>query len=342
MNDSSIQSAANLRFHEALAAIYKLSCAQKLRVFIVGGAVRDHLLRGIRSEGRLHFVSDIDLMIEGDARQFAELVNAEFSGTLLRFDRFFSAKIKAPQLFSEIQEIDFASTRAETYERPGALPLVTLASLDDDLRRRDFSINAMALQLEESGIFPSADQLMDTARNSPILHDKFAGRSALLRREISVLHSASFLDDPTRLFRAIRYAERFGFALAAETEQMFYAAISTGALQTASNVRIFNEIKKMLREEQRSEEMLQRVISSSLLQFWTPVLGVPVADLSQAFAGLVQSPLFKPTVPPSVAGTEKELLLLRTLFELNPKSDPLTWGLSLSNKVIKQIRTSIF
>jgi tRNA nucleotidyltransferase (CCA-adding enzyme) len=159
------------------------------RVFLVGGAVRDLLL----GRGR----ADIDVAVVGDPSELAAALGAE---TLAAHERFATAKVRL-----DGHEIDVAAARTENYERPGALPAVApAATIEDDLGRRDFSLNAMAIPLAEPGR----------------LIDPHGGRADLGAGRLRVLHEASFVDDPTRALRAARYAARFGFALEAETERL--------------------------------------------------------------------------------------------------------------------------
>ncbi len=161
-------------------------------VYLVGGAVRDLLL----GRGR----ADIDLVVEGDAAALAERLGAEVTS----HERFGTAKVKLNG-----HEIDIAGARSESDPRPGALPVVAGgAALADDLRRRDFTINAMAIPL----------------RGRPRLIDPHSGEADLATRQLRVLHDRSFIDDPTRALRAARYAARFGFELETETEALLRAA----------------------------------------------------------------------------------------------------------------------
>jgi tRNA nucleotidyltransferase (CCA-adding enzyme) len=160
-------------------------------VYLVGGAVRDLLL----GRGR----ADLDLVVEGDAAALAAKLGAES----VEHERFGTAKARL-----DSHEIDIAAARTETYAQPGALPQVEPASLADDLARRDFTINAMALPL----------------RGQPELIDPHRGREDLAARLLRVLHTRSFEDDPTRALRAARYASRFGFELETETEALLRRA----------------------------------------------------------------------------------------------------------------------
>jgi tRNA nucleotidyltransferase (CCA-adding enzyme) len=185
--------------------------------YLVGGAVRD-LLRGADAV-------DLDLAVEGDAREVARELAARLGGDAVEHERFGTATVKAPEL-----GVDLATTRRETYSRPGALPDVEPASLADDLVRRDFTINAMAAGLNAG----------DVGR----LHAPHGGRDDLEAGVVRVLHSQSFIDDPTRLLRAVRYEVRLGFRMDPETERL----ARHGDLSTVSGARVRDELMDLLRE----------------------------------------------------------------------------------------------
>lgn len=175
---------------EAYPELAAVRAATADPVYLVGGAVRDLLLGAGRA--------DIDLVVEGDASALAAKLGAE----AVEHERFSTAKVRL-----DGHEVDIAAARTETYSRPGALPDVApAAGVEADLARRDFTINAMAVPLEE-----------------PRLLDPHGGRADLERGSLRVLHPRSFVDDPTRALRAARYAARFGFSPDAETEELLRA-----------------------------------------------------------------------------------------------------------------------
>jgi tRNA nucleotidyltransferase (CCA-adding enzyme) len=189
--------------------------------YLVGGAVRD-LLRGADPV-------DLDIAVEGDARSAARAVADRLGSGAREYERFGTATVESPA-----GTYNFAGTRQEGYDAPGALPRVEPASLDDDLRRRDFSINAMAVGL-------SGDDLGH-------LYDPCGGVPDLEAGAVRVLHDRSFLDDPTRLLRAVRYATRLGFDLERETERLAREAVAAEAVATVSGARIRDELMDLLRE----------------------------------------------------------------------------------------------
>lgn len=192
--------------------------------YLVGGPVRDVFI----TDGGLR---DVDVAMTVDARPIAhEIVRALGRGKMTQTTDFGTATIRVPGLAPEVLTIDLATTRTETYAAPGVLPTVIFpVSIEDDLLRRDFTINAMALPLTPEGFGPlvAAPHATDDLRDG------------LIR----VLHDASFRDDPTRLFRALRYATRYGFALEPQTAALFDAAMTTDALTTISAARKRHEIE---------------------------------------------------------------------------------------------------
>jgi tRNA nucleotidyltransferase (CCA-adding enzyme) len=204
-------------------------------IYLVGGVVRDWII------GRSN--SDLDVVIEGDAIAFAQVMQAQYGGSVLVHDRFGTAKWITPN-----GEIDFVTARKERYAAPAALPVVTPSSIADDLRRRDFTINALALRLD-------GDHLGEIV-------DLFGGESDLEAGLVRVLHPNSFVDDPTRIFRAVRYEQRLGFAV--EPQTLGWLMRDKGGVALLSGDRVRHEIEYMLNEPQRSA-MLERLEAVDLL-----------------------------------------------------------------------------
>jgi len=191
-------------------------------LYLVGGVVRDLLLG--------HVTLDLDLTVEGDGIVFARLVADRYRAGLAVFERFATARL----VFPDGLKMDIATTRRESYAQPAVLPTVQPASIEEDLYRRDFTINAMAVQLN-SGQFGR-------------LLDVYGGQRDLRARTIRVLHEGSFQDDPTRIFRAIRFEQRFGFHLERTTLRLLAQAASTSLIQQLSGPRLQNEILLLFAE----------------------------------------------------------------------------------------------
>ena len=190
---------------------------------MVGGFVRDLLLR--------HENLDIDIVIEGDAILFARLFAARYGARSREFQKFKTAVIIFPDGF----KIDVATARTEYYEAPGALPVVEYSSIKMDLYRRDFTINTLALKLNP-GEFG-------------ILLDFFGAQRDLKEGRISLLHNLSFVEDPTRVFRAVRFEQRFKFRISKLTANLINNAVRNNFFDRLSGARLFQELRLILQEE---------------------------------------------------------------------------------------------
>jgi tRNA nucleotidyltransferase (CCA-adding enzyme) len=188
-----------------------------ITLYLVGGAVRDLLLGGAPF--------DLDLVVEGDAAALA----TSLGGDVRIHDRFGTSTVTLDGF-----TYDIARTRRETYAQPGALPDVEPASLAEDLERRDFTVNAIALAL-------AGDAAGELSAVTAALED-------LAARRLRVLHDRSFIDDPTRLLRLVRYVTRLGFEIEPHTRAHADEAISGGALRTVSGPRVGAELRLLARE----------------------------------------------------------------------------------------------
>jgi tRNA nucleotidyltransferase (CCA-adding enzyme) len=191
--------------------------------YAVGGFVRDLFLK--------HENLDIDLVIEGDGILFARRFAAQRGARAREFHKFKTAVIIFPDGF----KIDVATARTEYYEAPGALPVVEYSSIKMDLYRRDFTINTLAVMLNP--------------REFGTLWDFFGAQRELKERLISVLHNLSFVEDPTRVFRAIRFEQRFKFRISKLTINLILNAVRNNFFDRLSGARLFGELKLILREE---------------------------------------------------------------------------------------------
>ncbi len=195
--------------------------------FLVGGPVRD-LLRG---DARLH---DIDIVTTADARRVAQRFATMGHAVVTKTTDFGTATVRISDDANDAS-IDIATSRTETYPQPGILPVVAFPGrISEDLHRRDVTINAMALPITPHGF----GRLLDPT----------GGLADLGEGIIRVLHDASFHDDPTRLYRAARYAARFGFTIEPHTASLLHAAITDGALTTISADRKRHELELGIRE----------------------------------------------------------------------------------------------
>lgn len=211
------------RVYQLLKRIGNTGDEMGLSVFAAGGFVRDLLIGSSNL--------DIDVVVEGDGIAFAHAFAKNERGQVRRHRRFGTAVVVLPDGF----KVDVATARTETYAHPGALPSVNPASIREDLLRRDFTINAMAMALNE-------DRFGE-------LVDFFDGKADILSGSVKALHDLSFVDDPTRIFRAVRFEQRYGFSIEPHTAELLQRAVSEDCLKTISGQRLRNEILLMLKEE---------------------------------------------------------------------------------------------
>ena len=195
--------------------------------YLVGGFVRDLLLKRPSL--------DIDIVVEGDALRVANVMCERWNGTLDAHPQFGTATVTPADV--NLPKVDFVTARRETYQGAGTLPTVARGTITDDLRRRDFSINALAMCL-------------DTSAFGKIV-DKNGGLEDLKTQTIRVLHKRSFTDDPTRIFRAFRYAGRYGFCIPETDTALMREALPV--LAKLSGERIRNEIDRILIEKNAPE-----------------------------------------------------------------------------------------
>jgi len=226
------------RLPERVAPLFRLmgEAAEEREetVYVVGGFVRDLLLG--------HENLDIDIVTEGDGIALARQVAAKADGKVAAHPRFGTAIVFFPD--TEIR-IDVSTARSERYPEPAALPEVSRGTIDDDLRRRDFTINCLAVGLRRKGL---GDLL-----------DPCGGVEDLRRRLIRVLHDKSFRDDPTRVVRAVRFAARFSFSIETKTRRWLRAAVRGGLLGRLTRERLRNEWLHIFEEPRPSRclEMLR-------------------------------------------------------------------------------------
>ena len=228
-----------------LKAIAAKASEIDMPLYLVGGLVRDVLLGAP--------VKDLDIVVEGNAALLAFEVSKESSGDVTSYSQFGTATVKV-----EGQRFDLATARQETYLRPGALPRVTPSTIQEDLGRRDFTINAMAIALSD----PKPGQFLDP----------YKGKVDLKLGLVRILHPRSFVDDATRILRGIRYEQRLKFQLEEETHELLLEAVGTGMLDTLSGDRIRREME-LIFEEDRPHLPLSRCRELGVLQAILPALG---------------------------------------------------------------------
>jgi tRNA nucleotidyltransferase (CCA-adding enzyme) len=219
----------------------------KVNAYVIGGFVRDLFLFRVNE--------DLDIVVEGDgielARKYARLVG----GRVHAHKKFGTAVVTLPNSF----KIDVATARMEYYRYPADLPTVEMSSLKLDLFRRDFTINTLAIQL-------NVDRF-------GTLIDFFLGQKDIKEKTVRVLHNLSFVEDPTRVFRAIRFEQRFGFTIGKLTAGLIKNAVKLDFFKELSGRRIFSELRLLLEEENPSPAII-RLNDYKLLQVIHPALSL--------------------------------------------------------------------
>lgn len=219
--------------------------AQELgfKAYLVGGFVRDLLLN------KPNF--DLDITVEGDGIVLAQSLSSKLNAKLVCHKRFGTATL----VLNHIHKIDIATARKESYPYPGSLPVVQKGVLCDDLKRRDFSINAMALSLNKDDF--------------GALVDLFGGRKDLNKGLIRVLHDLSFVDDPTRICRAVRFERRYDFKIEAHTLRLLNKTVSSGMMKEVQPQRMRDELILILKED-KPWKPVKRLQQLKALDFIAP------------------------------------------------------------------------
>ncbi|MFH1837663.1 MAG: hypothetical protein ABH862_06095 [Candidatus Omnitrophota bacterium] len=204
--------------------------ALKMKAFLVGGFVRDLELKRTNL--------DLDIAVEGDGICLAERLKKKIGGRIATYERFGTAT-----LFEKEVRIDIATARKEIYKEPAALPQVSFSTLKEDLKRRDFTINAMALSINK--------------KTFGCFIDLFEGLEDIKEQKIRVLHDKSFRDDPTRIFRAIRFEQRLGFRIEEHTEKLIREAAILKMVEKTEKRRIREEFVLIFKEVSKEKALLR-------------------------------------------------------------------------------------
>jgi tRNA nucleotidyltransferase (CCA-adding enzyme) len=219
----------------------EIASGRGFKIYAAGGIVRD-LLLGMDC-------IDVDLVVEGDGIELARTLGKDFGGRVRVHPKFFTAAVNFPNGL----QVDVATARVEFYQYPAALPQIETSSLHQDLYRRDFTINAMAVSLNKSDFGD--------------IVDFFGGREDLEQGLLRVLHNLSFVEDPTRILRGIRFEKRYNFTFEPQTQKLAKEAVSSNMLDRVSKERVWEELKYILLEP-RPSFVLSRLAE---LQLWDSV-----------------------------------------------------------------------
>ena len=270
-----------------LRRIGTLSKTMGFKAYLIGGTVRDLLLCVENL--------DIDIIIEGVAIAFGEKLAHELHGTIISHKRFGTCTVTTP----EHVKIDFATARKETYAKPAALPTVEFGSLKDDLIRRDFTVNAMAIDLNDHDY----GQLIDF----------FDGVGDIAKKQIRALHDKSFIDDPTRIMRAIRFEQRLGFTIDPHTAGLIRKSIEKEIYKKLEEPRLRDEIMLILKEKEPFK-VIKRMDEFRALKIIQPHLRLS-KDLHAIMSSIDEACTWYQNNSPRRRSIEKWLIYLMALFD---------------------------
>lgn len=234
---------------EILQNIKNISSQLNISIYAVGGFVRDLLLQ--------YPNMDLDIVVEGDIKPFLDSLLGKLKGKIRVHEQFGTAEI----ILENGSKIDIASTRQEYYPAPGALPQVEKSSFWVDLKRRDFTINTLALSL-------NPDRWLE-------IIDFYGGLEDLSRKELRILHNLSFIEDPSRILRGIRLEKRLDFTFEEKTFELLKDAINQGFLKKLSRERIKEEILLILKEPE-PEKVWRRLEELEALSYLLPIKSLPL------------------------------------------------------------------
>ncbi len=229
-----------------LKAIGRVADDLNISAYVVGGFVRDLFLNR-KNE-------DIDIVVEGDGIRFAKKYAKTINGRIHSYAKFGTAVVTFPNGY----KLDVASARMEYYTYPAAMPIVAMSSIKLDLYRRDFSINTLAVRLNK--------------KYFGTLIDFFSAQRDIKEKVVRVLHNLSFVEDPTRVFRAIRFEQRFGFTIGGVTATLIENAIRMDFFKRLSGKRLLSELILIL-EEENPPVAFERLNDYNLLQAIHPSIG---------------------------------------------------------------------
>lgn len=294
--------------------------------YLVGGSVRD-IMRG---ETNL----DIDLVIEGDGIKFAQELGKKLNLKVKSHKRFGTAVV-----ITEFLKFDVATSRTEYYESPAALPTVETSSIKKDLYRRDFTINTLAIKLNPKHF----GQLIDF----------FGGQRDIKDKTIRILHNLSFIEDPTRAFRAIRFSERFGFKISKHTLKLIKTAVRMNLFEKLSGARMYDELD-LLFSETEPVNAIRRLAKLDLLKFIHPGLAI-TKRLEETFVSIQEtfswfkllffkeelnkSPLFLMALLDELTTSERPEALRRLQVPKNASKEMLV-GIKESRIVLKKLQNA--
>ncbi|MEK7431626.1 MAG: hypothetical protein AABZ74_00720 [Cyanobacteriota bacterium] len=238
---------------EIIKKIGYISEKNNFTSYIVGGLVRD-IIRGELKD------IDIDIVTEQYAPELAKYVAKELKGELVVHEKYGTAKVK----ISKTKNIDFTTARTEIYEKPADYPQVSFSNIKNDLFRRDFTINSMAISINKHSFGD--------------LIDLFDGYNDIKEKKIKILHDKSFIDDPNRIFRAVRFKQKLGFEIEDLTKELAIKTIEMGIFDYFINDRIKNEIKISFSNDYNPIENIKELYNLNTLRLFCPEIDFIVLE----------------------------------------------------------------
>ncbi len=227
-----------------LIKVSRLAEREEIKIYLVGGIIRDLLLKHTPEK-------DLDFVVLGDAVEFAFELQKLLGGSVRHFEQFGTASLDLPDGL----RLDLVTARKEFYISPAALPRVEKSSLKNDLFRRDFTINTMACSLE--------------AEHYGEFYDYYNGKKDLENRLIRALYQLSFVDDPLRILRAVRFEQRYNFVIETKTLDLIHKAIEKKVLEKVSRQRLYQELK-LIYKEPSPVKILKRFAELNILPLLYP------------------------------------------------------------------------
>jgi len=243
---------------DLLYLVSDIAAECNMQAYLVGGFVRDMLL-GVKN-------LDLDITVEGDGIKFAEHIAKHTQSKFIRHSRFGTAAI----ILKHGLKIDIATARSETYPHPASLPVVKPGTIKEDLARRDFTINAMAASINK--------------HNFGELIDIFGGQDDLRNKQIRILHDLSFVDDPTRVIRGIRFATRYSFKIEHKSVILMKQAVKNKMLEKVQPQRLRDELILVLKENNPLKQIrqLEKIAGLSFIHLRNKITHSEWALLSSA------------------------------------------------------------
>lgn len=276
--------------------------AEQVNFYFVGGVVRDIIISIIENK-KIEQIQDIDIVVETDRFSYVvekiKKINFNVDNLDIKLHpEFLTINIIIPQQKYNIYRIDVSIPRKEKYKHSGALPEVSIGNIYDDLYRRDFTINAVALRY-------------NSKNKTYSIFDPLNGIQDIIDKKIKVMHPKSFIDDPTRLIRAIRFAAKLKFGIENNTEEYIKEAVKKNVLKQISTTRLINEFINILSKGENFYLVKKMFLEYDIVKFYNFVSNVIKTFLNNSYKlSKIQKEILK-----SVSANERFYIILLFLLE---------------------------